>query len=552
MNYFFDTQLKEGWSSSFNGWNFAVFDSISGLPQETRSLNYPNTGVGPFNNCVEYGSRYVYSFGLINAGGCGPLPNWKADMENFLNAVAPNNYVLAYSTGYAGPIYCELSSYSNSLYTAFESIGAKNIRTTPDTVAYALFGRKGMSAGQAHAVIGNNKKSILSLEDTITTAWRNGYVSSEIIGPSNKWTSLHWQVNSLDNTAGDSTLLKLVGIKVNGQADTLTAFKQDSLNVLALYNYIDAKTYPYLKLVAFMFDNVHRTSPQLKRWQVLYDEAPECAINPLKGFASINDTLMEGDDVTFRFPIENIGVKDFKDSLVVTYWIENNQGTKVLLPQKLKAPPFVAGQRMIDTVKVNSYQFKGNNALWIYVNPLQNSHYQPEQTQFNNIGRYSFKVNTDITNPLLDVTFDGVRILNGDIVSAKPSILISLKDENKFLALNDTGAFSIFLQAPNQTTQQRIYFAQGLDFTPANLPKNSASVLYSPNLGSDGKYSLIVQARERSKNVSGTQDYRIQFEVTNKPSVTNVLIILTHLVPVPVLFSPLQAAKFPKCSPFKL
>src|SRR5690606_20015781 len=101
---------------------------------------------------------------------------------------------------------------------------------------------------------------------------------------------------------GDTTILKLVGVRLNGQKDTLQTFFQDSSNVLALYNYIDANTHPYLQLVALMRDNVHRTSPQLQRWQVLFDEAPECAINPLKGFASINDSLMEGDQVSFRFP----------------------------------------------------------------------------------------------------------------------------------------------------------------------------------------------------------------------------------------------------------
>ena len=48
------------------------------------------------------------------------------------------------------------------------------------------------------------------------------------------------------------------------------------------------------------------------------------------------------------------------------------------------------------------------------------------------------RVNKDKVNPLLDVTFDGRHILDGDLVSAKPDILISLKDESKFLALNDT------------------------------------------------------------------------------------------------------------------
>ena len=522
FNYFFDTQMKEGWSSSFNGWNFAVFDSVSGLPQETRSLNYPASGLGPFNNCVEYGSRYVYSFGAINPK-CGSQPNWKTDMENFLNSIAPNNYVLAYSTGLSGPNYSELTSYSSSLYAAFESIGAKNISTTSDTVPYILFGRKGMTAGQAHTTIGPKKSSILNQEDSITTAWHNGYVVSELIGPSSKWNSLHWRVKDLESTGGDTSILKLIGVRANGQLDTLKILTQDSLDVMGLSTYVDANVYPYLKLAAFMYDNVHRTSPQLKRWQVLYDEAPDCAINPLKGFASINDTLLEGDEVTFRFPIENISDKNFTDSLVITYWIENNDRVKIPLNQKMKAPPFKAGTVLIDTVIINSYQLKGNNALWIFVNPIQNPNYQAEQFQFNNIGRYAFKVDKDITNPLLDVTFDGVRILNGDLVSARPNILITLKDENRFLALNDTSAFTIFLQSPGQTQQQRIYFGENLQFTPASLPKNSCSIHYNPAFYADGKYTLIVQARDRSRNVSGSQDYRVQFEIATKPSVTQVL-----------------------------
>lgn len=526
MNYFFDTHVQEGWSSTFNGWNFAIFDSISGLPQETRSLNYPSTGLGPYNNCVEYGSRYVYSFGRSNAGGCGPTPAWKANIENFLNSIPPNQYVLAYTTSaklFGDTTYSQLSTYSNSLYNAFESIGAKNIRTTTDSVPYILFGKKGMTAGQAHVAIGVNRTSQLYLEDSIKTRWTNGYVASEIIGPSYQWNSLHWRVKSIESIAGDTTILKVVGIKKDGNIDTLATFMQDSLDVLSLSSYANAGTYPFLKLVAFMRDNVHRTSPQLQRWQVLYDEAPECAINPLKGFASINDTLQEGDEVTFRFPIENIGAKDFRDSLVITYWIENKDLVKVPLPHKLKAAPFAAGQIMIDTVKINTYQFKGNNALWIFANPLTDANYQQEQSQFNNIGRYAFKVNSDITNPLLDVTFDGVRILNGDLISAKPSILITLKDENRFLALNDTGSFSVFLMAPGQSQQQRIYFGDQLQFTAANLPKNSASVNYNPTFSADGKYTLIVQAKDRSKNASAATDYRVQFEVDNHPSVTHVL-----------------------------
>ncbi len=58
---------------------------------------------------------------------------------------------------------------------------------------------------------------------------------------------------------------------------------------------------------------------------------------------------------------------------------------------------------------------------------------QPEQYHFNNFLYKSFYVKSDKFNPLLDVTFDGVHILNDDIVSARPHIVVKLKDENKSL-----------------------------------------------------------------------------------------------------------------------
>jgi len=523
FNSYFNNVILDSWSPMFNGWNFAVFDSASGQPWRAKQTNSPFNGAGEYNNCASKGGRNVFSFGTD--GDCSPgppMPTIKNNIENFLNLIPQNSYVLGYLTALSPP-YADIKNYSNALYTAFESLGVGSIRTAPDSVGYVFFGKKGMAPGQAQEKIGANKKSIVFLTDSFSTSWNSGYVASEIIGPSFKWNSLHWQVKSIDPSGGDTTILKLVGIRLNGQKDTLQTFVQDSSNVLALYNYIDAAVYPYLQLVALMRDNIHRTSPQLKRWQVMFDEAPECAINPLKGFASINDSLMEGDQVSFRFPIENIGRKDFKDSLVITYWLEDNQRNKVPLPDKIKTGTFASGQVLIDTVTVNSYQLRGNNRLWLHVNPIQHPRYQNEQAQFNNIGNYPFKVQGDVTNPLLDVTFDGNRILNGDIVSAKPNILITLKDENKFLAINDTNSFTIFLLQPGQSTQQRVYFAQGLEFTPAQLPKNSASIRYQPALPNDGTHMLIVQAHDRSKNAAGATEYKIQFEVNNKPSVTQVL-----------------------------
>jgi flagellar hook assembly protein FlgD len=157
------------------------------------------------------------------------------------------------------------------------------------------------------------------------------------------------------------------------------------------------------------------------------------------------------------------------------------------------------------------------------VNPINQTHSQLEQYHFNNILRIPFHVVADKINPLLDVTFDGVHILNNDIVSAKPNILVKLKDENQFLALNDTSAFHLFLQTPSNSVAQRIYFGNTLTFIPATLPNNSCKINYTPVYSQDGTYQLIIQAKDRTGNQSGAIDYKINFEIINKATITEVM-----------------------------
>lgn len=507
------------WSCAQDGWSIVIFDSTSALPRQTVSANAPNMGPGPYGNCHCDGARPLFAFDFGSTNYCGFAPNiWQGDLLSLLNSLPPNTKVLAYSAQNH-----QATSYSNALYSAFESLGSANIRTVNDSLPIIIFGKKGMSIGQAHEVVATHHNDIVFLSDSIKTNWNSGFVASEIIGPSFKWNSLHWKQTPVELPNKDSIILKVIGIRNNGVRDTVAAFPASVTDVYNLDTYADAQTYPYLQLVALMKDDVYKTPAQLKKWQVLYDEAPECAINPKKGFALNNDTLQEGENLIVKIPIENIGVKPFNDSLVITYWLEDKDRIKHFLPQKLKTNHFLPTQVIIDTISVNSYQYPGQNYLWIDVNTPTNSRYQKEQYHFNNIARIPFRVSTDHINPLLDVTFDGSHILNGDIISSKPHILVTLKDENRFLALNDTSNFAVFIKYPDQPSEKRIFFSNALQFTPAQLPSNSCKIEWKPEFASDGKYKLIVQATDRAKNVSGDVDYNIQFEIVNKQTITEVL-----------------------------
>lgn len=519
IQYSMNNSLRATWHFANDGWTIAVFDSVSAQPWETALTGTvaPLPAV-PYNNCLAFAGQTFWAFDFGASSYCGNNPGWQSDFLNFMNSIPVNDYVLAYSDDHHGA-----PSYNSAMYAAFDAIGSSQIHTVQDTVPIIIFGKKGSAPGTAHEVVGVNSQSVLNLEDSITTKWNSGYIASEIIGPAYKWNSLHWKYTSVAPVTADTVIIKVVGIRTSGQRDTVATFYKDSSDVYDLYNYADANLYPYMQLVALAKDNSLHYAPQLRKWQIIYDEAPECAINAKKGFVTVNDTLAEGDNLVVHLPIDNIGVLPFTDSLVVTYWIEDKDHISHPLPDRLKAKPFNPAQVIIDTIRVGSINYPGFNYLWVDVNPPANSRYQKEQYHFNNIARIPFTVNLDKINPLLDVTFDGQHILNGDIVSAKPHLLVTLKDENKFLALNDTTDFVLYLKTPSDVQEKRIFFGNNLQFTPAQLPNNSCKIEWGPNFVQDGKYLLIVQAKDRSNNASGAVDYRIEFQIITKEMITEVL-----------------------------
>jgi hypothetical protein len=93
--------------------------------------------------------------------------------------------------------------------------------------------------------------------------------------------------------------------------------------------------------------------------------------------------------------------------------------------------------------------------------------------------------------------------------------------------LSDTVNFKVWLVPPGSSASQRVWFYSGgqevLRFIPASLPENKARILYHPVFSLDGTYQLMVQAKDKSSNESGDNDYKISFEVINKSTITAVM-----------------------------
>jgi hypothetical protein len=513
-----DGDVKTYWSCmQYNGgFVVAVIDPITGKNWQSPT---PSTICSSCNNGL-YGNSHCRNYAMNSFDFMDFDSINRNNIANFLTNVIPNGYyVLAYNLNAT-----KIPSYENTVYNGFEAIGSGKIRSVPLNRPYMIFGKKGSSKGAAHEIIGDSINSIIRLDTILTTNWNNGYIATPIIGPAQTWDSLSWKQHDIDGfKTYDSIVVSLIGIEPNGKETTLANFDKSMLAVTKLGNYVSAATYPNIRLIAYMKDDSLHTPPQMDYWQVFYTPVPEAAINVNKGYAINKDTLQEGENVIINLPIQNISNYFFNDSLLITYMLEDANRVTHLLPSILKKRLLAPNEIIIDTIKLNSIGYPGNNALWVEVNPINQKKSQLEQYHFNNIIRIPFTVQQDKINPLLDVTFDGIHILNNDIVSAKPIILMQLKDENKFLAMNDTASFKIFIQKPNSSIAERIYFGAYMNFIPAELPNNSCKINYTPLLTQDGMYQLLVQARDKSDNKAGTLDYRINFEVINKNTITEVM-----------------------------
>ncbi len=512
VNWHIDLAEMENSPCGGTNWIFGVMDSVSITPMVSKKTAGPSPGYYGDVHCKWYRDAREFDF-------YANTTVQRTNIKNFIDSIPKGSYVVAFNP-YLNLI--DTMGGKLELYSTFDKLGSGKIRTLRDSLPYILFGQKGAAPGTAKEVIGAYN-SVIKLDTALLTKWKQGYILSEMIGPAYSWDSLFWRKRSVEGVVTDVDTIQIIGIKNDGTKTVLYTSAMNAATDMRIDAIADASVYPYLQLKALMQDDVNSTPTQMVRWQVIYAPVPEAAVNQLvgSGYSFYNDTLSEGDNVKFVYPIQNISEYSFTDSLLVTSWVQNKNGYIVPLPSRLKKKPFAPDEVIMDTIVTSTATLQGLNTIFAEVNPVGQTRSQLEQYHFNNLASANFFVSGDRINPLLDVTFDGIHILNGDIVSAKPNILVQLKDENKFLALNSMSDFNCLLKKPTDAQAQPI--TNDLSFTAAILPNNSCKINYTPTFVQDGVYELIIQAKDRSGNISGQNDFKIKFEVVTRSTITNVM-----------------------------
>ncbi|HRG58939.1 MAG TPA: C25 family cysteine peptidase [Bacteroidia bacterium] len=479
----------------------------------THAFGNLNNGAGCRNQLEKY---FIFQTG--NAAQMAGLKN----MLN--NGIPVGNYVLIY-TWIRGN---SQSIADTSVFSAMEALGADSMRYLSNDRAYIFFAKKGYPNTAQEVISAPNSWSQINLSATLVSNWNTGTINTDYIGPAARWDSLHWRQLPLELASQDSIKLNLIGIKPNGTKDTLISGLSYTNKDISLNGIADATLYPYLQLTTDMSDDSLQTPPQMRRWHIIYKEVPEAAVNPSKYFNFYNPTVNEGEKINFKVAVENVSNVNM-DSLLIKYWFEDRN--RLIHPLTYaRQDSLRANDTLLSAITVPTLGFYGANTLWMEINPKSNNgntYDQLEQYHFNNFAQVKYTVSGDKINPLLDVTFDGVHIIDGDLVSAKPQIEIKLNDENKFIALDDTTVFALYIKTPNNNEPRRIWFSGSnsyqTKFIPASLPNNTASIRMNPNFTIDGKYELMVESKDASNNKSGDFAYKISFEVINQSTITEVM-----------------------------
>ena len=392
---------------------FNVFDPVTFKPWKNRTVN----GVG-LNGSVssECSPTRNYNFDFLFS-----TPAQRQKAIRFMDSI-PDGYIVVVRNVVSPDVSlnkyvsdwkadASVNGANNTLYHRLVQQGFTTLNSFYKPRAFGFVYKKNDQASLVPASrMSEGLLDRITLSVNISSPDTLGYVTSPKFGPAKAWQQVKWR-GSTEATPGDVAFVTVIGVTQSGQEDFLFRLNQNQQDFDI--SSISVNQYPYLKLRLTTMDSVHLTPYQLRYWRVLYQPVPEGALAPSLRYTS-KDTLETGENLEFSIAFKNISEVAFADSIKVNVVIIDQSNVSTIIPvQKLKglAPGDTASVRL----QIDTRSLSGSNTLFVDVNPGMD---QPEQYLQNNFLYKTFFVKGDNYNPLMDVTFDGVHILNGDIVSA--------------------------------------------------------------------------------------------------------------------------------------
>ncbi len=510
QNYFATNSTLTNAHCSDNSINFVAFKRQSSLPFSPFFFNTaPELNPWICGRLPEYIYDYVPS---EMDGTYGPMA--------FIDALENGDKILIFSLGNVA-----YSTWSTELKDQLATLGIN--RTVLDELAdnepVIMLGAKNAPTNSARIERADPpvETASLTLDEDVIGDFDSGRITTQKIGPAMDWQRFTMSIDDSDNPAEDYRNLRLVGVSSSGtEIDVYESITSTDVDLGPSGLNLDPDQYPYLRVVLELSDTAEFTPGQLQNWEVEYETAPELVLlKPDRSDLEEQNQIQEGAPYSSDFTLWNISNKVISDSVQVDYNLFSRTTAAAYL-DSIMVPPLGAGDSTNITLPLSTFNKVNSHDLIVKANDQK----MAEKYLLNNEIRLSsfLDVLPDQINPVLEVTFDGMIIMDGDIVSPAPLIDISIADENPYILKEDTLGINFYLKRPGEEFEyERIPFSSGLVTWSPATQESSFEIQYRPESLENGLYGFRVQAVDGSGNESGIQPYEITFEVINESTITN-------------------------------
>lgn len=326
----------------------------------------------------------------------------------------------------------------------------------------------------------------------------NGTITTKQVGPVAWWNNVKYDLNNPSPTGEYSTLL-LGQNSLSKNWDTLQVNLPDSVSL----SEINPNRYTNLRLKFDMTDSTFTTTEpmELKSVQFDYQPLPDVYVER-EDFNFQQDSLIQGYPVTFDFKARNFGSTTV-DSLKLNFYLN---GLDSLIYSPIVRVPGDSSALVEYTIETRRLLFE--NKVTVFGEQRKREYFY-----FNNLIDKNFFVARDSVRPVFSVKFDGQEIIDNDIVSSTPEVIIMLED-NSPLPL-DTSYFTIV-----HNNKPLRFYQPELSWSYQG-PGSPFVITWKPTL-KDGRQTLEVLAKDASGNFFDSTSYRIIFYVFNENDITDI------------------------------
>ena len=357
---------------------FAVFDPLTMQP-------WVNTNVGGSGRFGSWppcsGPRRFFEFPY-------DIQSYRKKAMDFIDSI-PQGYYYSITnishtpnTTFVNHWKADTLTYGSgqSLYHKMRAQGFNQIDSFYHNIPFIFVAKKGDQANfPSYNAVANFENEHLIRTVLCPGKQIHGSVTTPYFGPAKSWKSFKWLDSQIDSSYADNQSFEIYGLGPDGE-DIMVGYI-DSTRETDI-SFIDAKTFPYLKIKSNTADNVFATPAQIRHMIITADMIPEGGVSPNINLQVNNNNPVQ-DSLVFKVSFVNVSSVPF-DSLLVKLNITDDHGNSMdYEPEgsvRSRLGPLAAGDSVLLSFRIPV--FGGTNTLSLDVNPGGD---QPEAIHFNNV-----------------------------------------------------------------------------------------------------------------------------------------------------------------------